>query len=47
MSFLQLTSYSIDLVYLGRTTSWQPAEGKVPDPAPEYLDATYDDQDDE
>lgn len=43
---MELTSHSIDLVYFGRETSWEPSEGKVPEPAPEFLNATFADGED-
>lgn len=46
-------SRSIDLLYLGRETAWQPVEGQVPDPDPRDVvdvddgdDYDYDDGDD-
>lgn len=43
----ELTSYSVDIVYLGRTTCWQPAEGKVPEPPSEAMNAYAADEDEE
>lgn len=41
-------SRSIDLLYLGRETAWQPAEGDVPDPDPrDVVDGDDDDDDDD
>jgi len=31
-----LTTHSLDLVYFGRETAWQPAEGLVPGPDPRH-----------
>lgn len=39
--------HSLDIVYLGRETAWQPAEGMVPGPDPRDIVDAQDLQDDE
>lgn len=44
VSLIQLTTHSIDLVYFTRETCWQPQEGHVPGPLPEFVDEGEDEE---